>query len=79
MTAFLAFLFSRNGLIVVACAAGLAAFVWYTSSVYEAGANDVITEDFKATIETQGKIDDAQKRAPRTPDAVDRSLRDGTF
>lgn len=75
----IAFLFSRNGLIVVACVAGLAGIVWYTSSVYKAGGNAVVVKDLKKTNETQGKIDDAQNRAPHTPDAVDRSLRDGNF
>jgi len=74
-----AFLFSRNGLIVVACTAGLVAIVWFTAAVYEAGQNNVIVKDLKTTIETQGKIDDAQNRAPHTPDAVERSLRDGKF
>lgn len=79
MIALQAFLFSRNGLIVVVCVAGLAAIAWYTAAVYKAGQNNVIVKDLKATIETQGKIDDAQNRAPHTPDAVDRSLRDGKF
>ena len=37
------------------------------------------TDTLEKTIATQRSITDADARAPRTPDDVDRRLRDGSF
>lgn len=73
------FLTSPTGRIILAVLAAIALFGGYTLYVYDSGRGAAKTEDLKATIETQKKIDDAQAHGPRTPDAVDQRLRDGSF
>lgn len=43
------------------------------------GESKVEAKDAKATISTQGKIDDAQTAGPRTSDDVDKRLLDHKF
>lgn len=43
------------------------------------GKDAARTDSLGKTIETQRSITDADARGPRTPDDVDRRLRDGTF
>lgn len=47
--------------------------------VFHKGEQAGKADDFKATIETQKRIDDADAHGPRTPDDVDKRLRDGRF
>jgi hypothetical protein len=44
-----------------------------------AGGNAVRVDQLGKTIETQRSITDADAHGPRTPDDVDRRLRDGKF
>lgn len=64
----------------LAGAAGIAALVlgglgWAFLEGKSSGTAGVL----KTTIEVQQRIDDADANGPRTPDAVDKRLRDGTF
>ncbi len=47
--------------------------------VFHKGEESGKSDDRKATIETQKRIDDADAHGPRTPDDVDKRLRDGKF
>jgi hypothetical protein len=69
------FLTSRLGLAVIGAVVALGAIVW----VYEEGKDAGHVDDLKATTETQRRIDDADAHGPRTPDDVDKRLRDGRF
>jgi hypothetical protein len=44
-----------------------------------AGGKAARLDQLERTNETQRRIDDADATGPRTPDAVDRRLRDGSF
>lgn len=58
----------------------LAGAAVYVTSTLRQGGRDAERADQNArTIKTQEKINDADARGPRTPDAVDRRLRDGKF
>jgi len=69
------FLTSRLGLAVIGAVVALGTVVW----VYEEGKDAGQVDDLKATTETQRRIDDADAHGPRTPDDVDKRLRDGRF
>ena len=73
------FLTSRFGLALIGAVAALGAIVWIYEEGKDAGATDVLVDDLKATTETQRRIDDADAHGPRTPDDVDKRLRDGRF
>jgi hypothetical protein len=47
--------------------------------VFSEGKHSARTDSLEKTIETQRSITDADARGPRTPDDVDRRLRDGSF
>lgn len=47
--------------------------------VFREGRQAGKAEDLEITIKAQGRIKDADARGPRTPDDVDRRLRDGSF
>lgn len=59
----------------LAAAALLAAAWWF----YDAGGDAREAGGLKSTIETQRSITDADAHGPRTPDVVDKRLRDGKF
>lgn len=65
-----------GGLAVIAVA-GTAAYV--TSSLRQGGRDAERADQNARTLKTQEKINDADARGPRTPDAVDKRLRDGSF
>jgi hypothetical protein len=44
-----------------------------------AGGKAARVGQLERTLETQRRIDDADATGPRTPDAVDKRLRDGSF
>jgi hypothetical protein len=46
---------------------------------FSEGKHAAHTNNLKNTIATQRSITDADARGPRTPDDVDRRLRDGNF
>jgi hypothetical protein len=46
---------------------------------FSEGKDAAHTDHLEKTIATQRSITDADARAPRTPDDVDRRLRDGSF
>lgn len=62
----------------VAAAALVAVGVIYFEG-RSAGGNAVRVDHLGKTIETQRSITDADAAGPRTPDDVDRRLRDGSF
>lgn len=67
-------------LIVGVIAAVLAgAAVYLTGALRQAGRDAERADQNAKTIQIQEKINDADARGPRTPDAVDRRLRDGNF
>ena len=53
----------------------LAAMWW----AFNEGKDAAHADNFEKTIATQRSITDADARGPRTPDDVDRRLRDGSF
>lgn len=58
----------------------LAGAAVYVTSTLRQGGRDAERADQNArTIKTQKDINDADAHGPRTPDAVDRRLRDGKF
>ena len=63
--------------IVAVVLAGAADYL--TGALRQAGCDAERADQNAKTLETQGKINDADARGPRTPDAVDRRLRDGSF
>lgn len=63
--------------IVAVVLAGAAVYV--TGALRQAGRDAERADQNAKTLETQEKINDADARGPRTPDAVDRRLRDGKF
>jgi hypothetical protein len=60
----------------IAIAMLLAATAWW---LYDAGVDAERGRLTEKTIETHRNITDADARGPRTPDDVDRRLRDGSF
>lgn len=60
----------------IAIAVLLAGAAWW---LYDAGGDAERGRSAEKTIETQRSITDADARGPRTPDDVDRRLRDGSF
>jgi hypothetical protein len=50
--------------------------MWWAFSEGKGAAR---TDDFEKTIATQRSITDADAHGPRTPNDVDRRLRDGSF
>jgi hypothetical protein len=63
------------GAVVLALAGAGAIYLEGRSS----GGNAARVDQLKKTNETQRSITDADARGPRTPDDVDRRLRDGSF
>ena len=79
MTSAIAFLTSKLGIALVAVvAAGGIALLMYDKG-RDSGSSEVRVEQLEKTNETQRKIEDADAHGPRTPDDVDRRLRDGRF
>lgn len=79
MSRAVAFLTSKLGIALVAIvAAGGVAFYIYDEG-RDSGSTAVRVEHLEKTNETQRKIEDADAHGPRTPDDVDRRLRDGRF
>lgn len=62
--------------VAVAVAVLVVGAAWW---LYDSGGDAERGRAAGRTIETQRSITDADARGPRTPDAVDRRLRDGTF
>jgi hypothetical protein len=61
-------------------ALALAGALTYAVSTLRQGGRDAERADTNATvIETQERIKDADAAGPRTPDATERRLRDGSF
>jgi hypothetical protein len=52
------------------------AAMWWA---FSEGKDVAHADNFAKTIATQRSITDAEARGPRTPDDVDRRLRDGSF
>jgi hypothetical protein len=79
MSGAIAFLTSKLGLALIAVVAvgGIAFFIYDEGK--DAGQTGVRVEQLEKTNETQRKIEDADAHGPRTPDDVDRRLRDGSF
>jgi hypothetical protein len=69
----------RVWLIAGAAAATLAIAAWIYLEGRSAGSNAERVDQFGKTIATQRSIFDADAHGPRTPDDVDRRLRDGRF
>lgn len=63
----------------VATIAIAGAAVYVTGALRQGGRDAERADQGAKTIKTQEKINDADARGPRTPDAVDRRLRDGSF
>lgn len=72
-------LWSKLGLTLIAVAAALAAVGAIYFQGRSAGGNAVRVDHLGKTIETQRSITNADAFGPRTPDDVDRRLRDGKF
>ena len=66
------------GYLIVVVAA-IAAVVLVLARVFGAGKASERAEQLQQTNEAQRRIQDADAAGPRTPDDVDRRLRDGTF
>jgi Flp pilus assembly protein TadB len=64
---------------LAAAAAFLGALLLAIGKLKQAGRDAERADQNAETIKTQEKINDADARGPRTPDAVDRRLRDGKF
>ncbi|SEP41450.1 hypothetical protein SAMN02990966_05905 [Rhodospirillales bacterium URHD0017] len=79
MTGAIAFLTSKLGiaLVAVVAAGGIALFIY--DKGHDSGTTEVRVEQLEKTNEIQRKIEDADAHGPRTPDDVDRRLRDGRF
>lgn len=69
----------RAWLIAGAAAATLAVAGWIYLEGRSAGGNAERVDQLGKTIATQRSITDADAHGPRTPDDVDRRLRDGRF
>ena len=75
----MSFLTSKLGLAVVAAVAALGVAGWIYLEGRSTGGNAVRVDQLERTNETQRSITDADANGPRTPDDVDRRLRDGSF
>jgi hypothetical protein len=75
----MSFLTSKPGIAVIASMAVLAAVGWIYLEGSSSGGNAARVDQLGKAIETQRSITDADARGPRTPDDVDRRLRDGSF
>ena len=75
----MSFLTSKLGLAVIAAVAVLGVAGWIYLEGRSTGGNAVRVDQLERTNETQRSITDADARGPRTPDDVDRRLRDGSF
>jgi hypothetical protein len=64
------------GVVAIALAG---AAVYITGALRQGGRDAERADQGAKTIKRQEKINDADARGPRTPDAVDRRLRDGSF
>ena len=71
----ISFLTSKLGIALLAVVAVLVA----VGVIYFQGRNAARVDQLGKTIETQRSITDADAHGPRTPDDVDRRLRDGSF
>jgi hypothetical protein len=75
----MSFLTSKFGLAVIAAVAVLGVVGWIYLEGRSSGGNAARVDQLGKTIETQRSITDADAHGPRTPDDVDRRLRDGSF
>jgi len=75
----ISFLTSKVGLAVIVVVAVLVAVGWIYLEGRSSGGNAARLDQLGKTIETQRSITDADAHGPRTPDDVDRRLRDGSF
>jgi hypothetical protein len=73
------FLTSKVGLVLIAVLAVLAVAGVIYFQGRSVGGNAQRVDQLGKTIETQRSITDADAHGPRTPDDVDRRLRDGSF
>lgn len=55
------------------------AAIYLTGALRQAGRDAERADQNAKTVQRQETINDADARGPRTPDAVDRRLRDGNF
>jgi hypothetical protein len=75
----MSFLTSKLGLALIGVVTVLAAVGVIYFQGRSAGGNAARVDQLGKTIETQRSITDADAHGPRTPDDVDRRLRDGRF
>lgn len=75
----IAFLTSKLGIALVAATAALIAVGMIYFQGHSAGGDAARVDQLGKTIEIQRSIIDADAAGPRTPDDVDRRLRDGNF
>jgi hypothetical protein len=75
----ISFLTSKLGIALLAAVAVLVAVGVIYFQGRSAGGNAARADQLGKTIETQRSITDADAHGPRTPDDVDRRLRDGSF
>lgn len=75
----MSFLSSKLGLTLIGVVAVFAAVGVIYFQGRSAGGNAARVDQLGKTIETQRSITDADAHGPRTPDDVDRRLRDGKF
>ena len=75
----MSFLSSKLGLTLIGVVAVLAAVGVIYFQGRSNGGNVARVDQLKKTNETQRSITDADAHGPRTPDDVDRRLRDGSF
>jgi hypothetical protein len=73
------FLTSKAGLVLIGVVAVLVAVGVIYFQGRSAGGNAARVDQLGKTIENQRSITDADAHGPRTPDDVDRRLRDGRF
>jgi hypothetical protein len=79
MSGAVAFLTSKAGLALIAIVIAAGGVFWIYEEGKGSGQTGVRVEQLEKTNETQRKIEDADAHGPRTPDDVDRRLRDGSF
>lgn len=75
----IAFLTSKLGIVLVAATAVVIAVGIIYFQGRSAGGDAARVDRLGKTIEIQRSITDADAHGPRTPDDVDRRLRDGSF
>jgi hypothetical protein len=73
----------KYGLIALALAAAVLGALWYIDGVreegFKAGKAETEVQVITNTVIVKDKIQRAEEKGPRTPAAVDRRLREGTF